>query len=199
MFYLLQAPSERSYQYAYKDQSFMTFQRSECEDCGRMTAEREFNGPHCLIAEGGARWPDYLPFHGAGAPLFVVSERAAQVFRDNKLSGITEFTPIQVRKEKDGELIPLPENAPPYVLIPISGKIDLHFQKMCLKKKRVCKTCGGFDWNRQRMHPLYVDEHTWDGSDLCRIESLPGQIVCTEKFVFLVKEKKLKGFVFQPL
>ena len=198
MFYLLEAPGERSYQYAYKDASFVTFQRSKCEDCGREIAEMEYGGPHCLIAEGGPRYPDYLAFCGAGAPLFVVSERAAQVFRENMLGGIAEFIPIQVMREKNGELLPLPENAPRYMLLQVAGMIDLHLQKMCLKKKRLCKTCGGFEWNRQRFHPLYVDDRTWDGSDLCRIASIPARVVCTEKVLNLIKENKLKGFAFSP-
>lgn len=199
MFYLLQAPSERTYQYAYKDASFVTFQRSRCADCGREIAEMEYNGPHCLIVEGGSRYPDYLAFCGAGEQLFVVSERAAQVFRDNMLGGIAEFTPIQVMKEKDGELVPLPENAPGYVLIQVKGKIDLHLQKMCLKKKRLCKTCGSFEWNRQRFYPMCVDNSTWDGSDFSRIASIPAHVVCTEKVVNLIKENKLKGFAFQQI
>lgn len=199
VFYLLQPPSERTYQYAYKDVSFVAFRKSECEGCGRMVAEMDFNGPHCLVAEGGPRYPDYLPFTGAGAQLFIVSERAAQVFRDNMLGGIAEFTPIQVMKEKNGELIPLPQDAPQYVLVEVSGRIDLNFQKMCLKKKGLCKVCGSFEWNRQRLYPLFVDERTWDGSDLCRIESIPGYIVCTDQVVQQIKRHKLKGFTFQPL
>ena len=199
MFYRLQAPSERTYQYAYQDASFVGFRQSACEDCGRMVGEMEFSGPHCLITEGGPRYPDYLAFSGAGERLFVVSEWAARVFRDNRLSGIAEISPIQVMKEQSGQRIPLPENAPRYMLLQIAGKIDLDHQKMCLKKKRLCRTCGSFEWNRQRFHPLYVDEGTWDGSDLCRIGSIPGYLVCTEKVVKLIRENKLKGFAFEPL
>lgn len=199
MFYLLQAPGERTYQYAYKDASFVGFRKSVCGNCGRMIAEMEFSGPRCLIVEGGARYPDYLAFCGAGGPLFVVSERAAQVFRDSMLGGIAECTPIRVMKEQDGEPVPLPEDAPRYVQLQISGRIDLDLPKMCLKKKGLCRTCGGFAWNRQRMHPMLVDESTWDGSDVCRIASIPGHIVCTDKVVKQIREKKLKGFAFQPL
>ena len=110
MFYLLEAPSEQVYQYAYRDEAFVAFRQSKCGECGRMAAELEYDGPHRLIAEGGPRYPDYLAFTGADGPLFVVSERAAQVFRDNLLSGIADVTPIHVAKEKGGEL---PENAPP--------------------------------------------------------------------------------------
>ena len=199
MFYLLQHPSERIYRYAWKDESFIGCQRSQCEECGRTVSSIEYRGSHHLIVEGGPKYPDHLAFCGAGEPLFVISERAARIFREHELSGITEFIPIRVAKEITSTLVPLPETAPNYVLVQIVGRIDLDHGKMCLKKKRVCKTCGGFEWNRQRMNPLYMDESTWDGSDICRNESIPGYIIFSKAAVDLVKKYKLKGFSFEPL
>ena len=63
----------------------------------------QYDGDHCLIAEGGPKYPDYLAFSGAGS-LFVISEHAARIFRENNLSGISELTPIRVAKETDGSL-----------------------------------------------------------------------------------------------
>ena len=64
-------------------------------------------------------------------------------------------------------------------------------------QEEICSSCGRFEWNRQRLYPLYLDEETWDGSDICRVESIPGYIVCTERVVDLVKRQKLKGFSFK--
>lgn len=199
MFYLLQAPNQRTYQYAWRDASFLGFQESQCKECGRKIASMQYDGDHCLIAEGGPKYPDYLAFSGAGESLFVISEHAARIFRENNLSGVTELTPIRVTKETDGILVPLPEAVPNYFLVQIAGRIDLDYSKMCLKKKKVCKTCGSFEWNRQRMYPLYMDEGTWDGSDLCRNKSIPGYIIFSEAAVELIKKYKLKGFCFVPL
>lgn len=199
MFYLLQAPNQRTYQYAWRDASFLGFQESQCKECGRKIVSMQYNGDHCLIAEGGPQYPDYLAFSGAGESLFVISEHAARIFRENNLSGISELTPIRVAKETDGILVPLPEAAPDYFLVQIAGRIDLDYSKMCLKKKKVCKTCGSFEWNRQRMYPLYMDEGTWDGSDLCRNKSIPGYIIFSKAAVELIKKYKLKGFYFVPL
>lgn len=199
MFSLLQTPSERTYQYAWKDLSFLGFQRSKCPDCSRTVAATAHSSPRCLLLEGGPKYPDYLAFCGAGEPLFVISERAASVFRANDLLGIAECVPIQVAKEENGVLIPLPENAPNYVMVQITGKIDLDYEKMGLKKKKVCSTCGSFEWNRQRLYPLYMDEHTWDGSDICRNQSLPGYIIFSKVAVELIKKHKLKGFCLKSL
>lgn len=199
MFYLLQAPSERTYQYAWKDMSFVGFQQSSCIECGRTVASMQYSGPHCLLVEGGPKYPDYLAFCGAGESLFVISERAANIFQANHLSGIAGFRKIRVEKEENGALFPLPEAAPNYVLVQITGKIDLDHAKMRLKKKKVCTTCGGFAWNRQRIHPLYMDHSTWDGSDICRNDSIPGYIIFSEAAAELIRKHKLKGFCLQSL
>lgn len=70
---------------------------------------------------------------------------------------------------------------------------------MCLKKKKLCKVCGSFEWNRQRLCPLYLDEGAWDESHICRVASIPGHVICTERIVPLVKKHKIKVFRFQAL
>ena len=47
--------------------------------------------------------------------------------------------PIQVAKEENGAVLPLPGRAPRYVWVQSVGKIDLDYTKMCLKKKKYAK------------------------------------------------------------
>ena len=70
---------------------------------------------------------------------------------------------------------------------------------MGLKKKKRCRVCGGFEWNRQRLSPLHLDASAWDGNDLCRVDSIPGYVICTDNVVALVKKQQLKGFSFRAL
>lgn len=129
----------------------------------------------------------------------MLSERAVEVFSDNGITGLADIAPIRVMREQNGELVALPESAPQYLLVQIDGRIELDLGKMFLKRKKHCKSCGSFEWNRQRFRPLFLDEEGWDGSDLCRVADIPGYIICTERIVKLVKEKKLKGFSFKKL
>lgn len=198
-FYLLESPGERTYQYAREDASLVGLNTVVCEACRRTVSVWEFREPHCLIVEGGAQYPDWLPFVGAGGSLFVLSERALEVFPDNGITGLADIAPIRVMREQNGELVALPESAPQYLLVQIDGRIELDLGKMFLKRKKLCKSCGSFEWNRQRFRPLFLDEEGWDGSDLCRIGDIPGYIICTERIVKLVREKKLKGFSFKKL
>ena len=196
MFYKLEDSNPQTYQYAWKDTAFSEFTKTICPDCGRELAAARLEGPHCLLAEGGPRYPDYMPYCGAGGPMLILSRRAVEAFRENGISGLGAVQPIQVMKSGQ---TPLPETAPSYCLVSVSGKIDLDLKAMCLKKKRLCPGCGGFDWNRRRMPKLCLDQQTWDGSSLCRVASVPGYLICTEEMVSLVKKYKLKGFSFQRI
>jgi hypothetical protein len=70
---------------------------------------------------------------------------------------------------------------------------------MQLKKKRVCPSCGQFEWNRQRLPAMILNVSSWDGSDICRLASIPGFIVCTDKFKTIVQNNQLKGFSFEQV
>lgn len=194
-FYLLEGSGERSDAYACRNAALGPLAQRPCSACGRTLSEWTFAGPHRLILEGGPGYPDRLEFTGAGGPLFLLSGRAAAVFAENGITGITDTAPVRTERE-DGDL---PEAAPGYLLTRIGGRIDLDLLKMCLKKKRRCPVCGGFEWNRQRFHPLYLDKSTWDGSDICRVTSIPGYVVCTAGVVELIKTQKLRGFCFRAL
>ena len=193
-FYLLEG-SGSTYQYAFLDTALGSLEQGKCEACGRTRSRWRFSGPHRFLLEGGPKYPDRLEFTGAGGAPLLLSRRAADVFRENGITGIGEIVPVQTEHESG----PLPEGAPEYVLARICGRIELDLPKMGLKKKKLCRVCGGFEWNRQRLSPLLLDASAWDGSDLCRVDSIPGYVVCTDRVVALVKKQKLKGFSFRAL
>ena len=193
-FYLLEG-SGCTYQYAFRDTALGTLEQGKCEACGRTRSRWRFSGPHRFLLEGGPKYPDRLEFTGAGGAPLLLSRRAADAFRENGITGIDETAPVQTEHESG----PLPEGAPEYVLVRICGRIDLDLPKMGLKKKKLCRVCGGFEWNRQRLSPLLLDASAWDGNDLCRVDSIPGYVICTDNVVALVKKQKLKGFSFRTL
>ena len=193
-FYLLEG-SGSTYQYAFQDTALGSLEQGKCEACGRTRSQWRFSGHHRFLLEGGPKYPDRLEFTGAGGAPLLLSRRAADVFKENGITGIGEIVPVQTAQESG----PLPEGAPEYVLVRICGRIDLDLPKMGLKKKKLCRVCGGFEWNRQRLSPLLLDASAWDGNDLCRVDSIPGYVICTDNVVALVKKQKLKGFSFRAL
>lgn len=184
MLRLLQPDTNRKYRYAWKDESFLGFGQRVCSHCGRMISESRYTGDvRWLALEGGKTYPDCLAFTGAGERLFILSESAVRIFED---CGITGFS---------GKREVLVSDGPQYFAMEISGRVELDYVAMQLKKKKLCPECGQFDWNRQRMAPVILDEGSWDGCDICRVKSLPGFFSCSERFAEIVKEYKLTGFV----
>jgi hypothetical protein len=192
--YLLEG-SGSTYQYAFRDTALDSLEEGKCEACGRTRSRWHFSGAHRFLLEGGPKYPDRLEFTGAGGAPLLLSRRAADAFREHGITGIGETAPVQTARESGD----LPEVAPDYLLARICGRIELDLPKMGLKKKKLCRVCGGFEWNRQRLSPLLLDASAWDGSDLCRVDSIPGYVVCTDNVVALVKKQKLKGFSFRAL
>lgn len=196
MLYQIEHDIVRKYQYAYKDQSFIGYTRSVCSQCSRQIAIPQFDegAPHLLL-EGGLVFPDYLQFCGAGKQLFLVSEKALSLFEKNGITGYTGYqlvTSEAINKGRNNYQIP------DYYSLNITGRIDFDFAAMHLKKKRICPQCGQFDWNRFRIEPIIVDHTTWDGYDLCLLNSIRGIRICSENLKKLVQEHLLTGFSFRP-
>lgn len=191
MFYRLFHSGLRKYKYAYRDLSISGIRKVECATCGRLLSELCYsdNG-HVLAIEGGKEFPDYLGFYDAGPRLCVLSKRAVEVFSANNISGISAFELVSFANANE---------TINYYIAEIYGRIDLDLKSMQLKKKHLCHSCGQFEWNRQRLTPVIVSPQSWDGSDFCRISSIEGYVVCSEKVVRLVKENRLTGFEFQEL
>lgn len=201
MFYDVYGSGTRVYKYAWQDLSFVDWVKTPCEACGRDISKTEYEpGGHRLVLEGGKRYPDFLAFTGAGERIFLVSERALEVFTQNQVSGIASWERVSCVSEMvRGKYMEPQGEAPNYWKLNISGRVDLDMKAMFLKKKHRCDKCGQFVWNRERLYPMYLDPNTWDGSDLCRITSIPGHVVCSDKLVRLIKKYSLKGACLEAI
>lgn len=194
MFFRLLHSGHRKYKYAHKDLSISGLRKVNCEACGRSVSELCYSQKeHILAIEGGKEYPDYLEFCDAGPRLCILSQRAVDAFTANNISGISEFVPVTFAHSSSSSS-PLA-----YYIASIDGRIDFNSLLMQLKKKRLCDKCGQFEWNRQKFPPIVLSEGSWDKSDICRIASSQGYIVCTEKVIQVVTESKLTGFAFQQL
>lgn len=194
MLYWLEHDTLKKHLYAYKDMSLVGYSRSVCPQCNRQigTPQYKETSPH-LILEGGSVYPDYLQFCGAGNRLFLISEQALGIFEKNRITGYSAYQLVTsesfIRSSNT-------DRPPDYYCLNISGRIDLDFAAMHIKKKRVCSQCGQFEWSRMRLEPIVLDQATWDGSDLCLVDSIPGFRVCTKNLRQIIQKNKLTGFSF---
>lgn len=195
MLFWISFSAPKRYCYAYKDVTLLGYDRFNCPQCNRPFAKPRYESkvPHLLL-EGGRKNPDYLQFCGAGRQLFVVSEKTLDLFEQNKISGYTEATQVTTERIDHREQdLPCPN----YYALSITGKIDLDLAQMHVKKKNICASCGQFDWSRMRLEPIFLNPTTWDGSDLCRLTSIPGLSVSSKRIKDLVDRYNLTGFSFK--
>jgi len=189
------------FRYVWENPSLIGFTENICEACGRaIRTEQYSSNPIELVLNGGKIFPDYLQYCSAGRDYIILSKKTIDILTINNVCGIFKFEPLRLYDhskwaEKDGQ----EANLYMYNNVHINGRIELDFKRMCLKKKRFCPICNQFEWNRQRFPPLIIDPVSWDGSDLCRVSSRPGEIICTDKFVKIIKRNKLKGFQFEEI
>ena len=197
MLYWLNHDTLKRFQYAYKDVSFLGFSRSKCPQCNRQIGISEYRHevPHLLL-EGGAVYPDYLQFCGAGNQLFLISDRALEIFEKNRITGysVHQLTTVEI-SEQNGSVDCIPE----YYSLNVLGRVNIDYATMHIKKKRVCPQCGQFEWSRMRLEPIILDHTTWDGSDLCLIDSLQGFRVCSDRVKQLIHDYKLTGFSLKAI
>ncbi len=189
--------SERKYCYAQENLSRVGYQFEKCPYCGRDIArELPKTQPDAYVIEGAKAYPDFL-YYGGGGINFLVSEKVVNIFTQQGVTGFDLVTTVPLFRNNRGNLI-LQEDAK-YFSVNITGSIDFDLKAMSLRRKNLCSLCGQFDWNIQRLYIIktVLDMESWDQSDLCRIASFPGHIVCSDKVKDIISEHKLKGVLFR--
>lgn len=187
--------SHQKYCYAQRNLAFNGYTYKKCENCGRsIIIANPLKPKNEFVIEGGRQYPDFLRYLGAGT-YFLVSPKVLQVFKNYNITGFNQIIEVSTRRENT---ICCSNEHNNYFLLSITGTIDFNLKAMTLKRKRYCSSCEQFDWNIQRLSMLktVLDMDTWDKSDLCRVSSFPGFIVCSERLKEVVEKHHLTGVRF---
>lgn len=196
MLYKITYNNRKKYYYAWKDTSFLEFRSSICEQCDRIVGSPVFaNTCPELCLEEGSVFPDFLQFTGAGNRYFFISGRTAELFQQYGITGYIDHGLAQIVSVRPNR----GNDVPAYHCLEITGKVEFDFKTMQLKKKRICPLCNQFDWNRTRSIPIVLDKSTWDGSDLCTVQSEPGVTICSDRMIDVVKKYNLTGLDIQEI
>ncbi len=197
MFYRILFGSDQKYRYARcRSFSYGDVQKVSCPACGR-----DIVTP--IYAEGILRWeleggrilPDFLQSVNCWPRHFLASQRAWDILQQERITGLGEIQPVESTCDPQHQ----DSRDMAYYDVQITGRIDWDLQAMGLKKKNLCPQCRQFDWNRQRLYPEYIAPDTWDGSDLCRLDSVPGVVVCSGQFAEVVRRHNLTGLDLQSI
>jgi hypothetical protein len=177
-----------------------------CSRCGGAVGMRTWLPPYRvnleLYAQGLGDFVD-----GPGYE-FLVSERFAEAFRTEGLTGLLGFHPCEVVRMKRMRRVPKPSVAPPYVVVSICfgrGAVDEARSHLRRARPLTCPECR--NPGTDSIHGFTLEPGTWQGEDVFRPRGLPGDIVVSERFAEFVKKHgwtnmKLtptEEFVWDPL
>jgi hypothetical protein len=137
--------------------------------------------------------------HGPGGNSFLISERFAEAFRAEGLTGLLGFHPVEVvavRRKRKG---PKPTGVPSYfVVTPCFGRgaVDEGRSRLRRNKPVTCPECRstGVD----SIHGFFLEPGTWQGEDVFRPRGEQGSILVSERFAEFVKRHGLTNMKLIP-
>jgi hypothetical protein len=181
------------------------------------TAEPENRGeaprcPRCGTFIGMLKWlPPYrveLELHGQELGDFMegpgyellISERFAEAFRAEGLTGLEGFHPVEVQRvRRKGKGARKPLTVPRYqVASPCYGRgaVDLVLNRVRTLRTPTCPECrtGGIN----AIHGFVLEPGTWSGEDIFRPRGMPGELVVSERFKDFAERHQLTNVVLTP-
>lgn len=172
------------------------------------------NAPHCPQCDGTIGMLPWLPPYHVELKLYgqgigdyaeahgyevLVSERLAEAFRAEGLTGLLGFHPaevVRVRRKRKG---PKPSAVPRYFVVsPCFGRaaLDEARSRLRIKKPRRCSECRYVSLDT--IHGFVLEPGTWQGEDVFRPRGLYGDIVVSERFAEFVKRHGFTNLKLTP-
>ncbi|HZH15754.1 MAG TPA: DUF1629 domain-containing protein [Archangium sp.] len=167
--------------------------------------------PRCGDAIGMRAWlPPYrveLELYGQGLGDFVegpgyealISERFAEAFRAEGLTGLLGFHPVEVVRVRRKSKGPKPGAVPRYFAITICFSLAAVDEGRSRLRRTVPVTCPECrNPGRDSIHGFTLEPGTWQGEDVFRPRGLQGLILVSERFAEFVKRHGLTNMKLIP-
>ena len=167
-----------------------------CPKCGGVIGMLTWLPPYRVELElYGASLGDFVK--GSGYQV-LISERMAEAFRAEGLTGLLGFHPVEVVRVRRKRKLK-PADMPNYfVVTPCFGRaaVDLEHSRLRRNRPLACSEClnPGVD----TIHGFTLQPGTWQGEDVFRPRGLTGRIVVTERFTQLVQRHGLTNMKLVP-
>ncbi|MFE8599902.1 hypothetical protein [Archangium violaceum] len=130
----------------------------------------------------------------------LISERFAEAFRAEGLTGLEGFHPVEVvRVRRRGKRALKPITVPRYYVVSSRfgrAAVDLVLNRVRTHRTPTCPECrsGGIS----AINGFVLEPETWSGEDIFRPRGMPGEIVVTERFKSFVERHALTNMVLTP-
>jgi hypothetical protein len=130
----------------------------------------------------------------------LISERFAEAFRAEGLTGLEGFHPVEVvrvrsRKKKAGKSLSVPR----YLVVSAPygpAAVDLVLNRVWTVNPVTCMECRAAGIHA--INGFVVEPGTWGGEDIFRPRGLPGTLVVSERFKSFVERHGWTNMVLTP-
>jgi hypothetical protein len=168
-----------------------------CPQCGDPIGMRTWLPPYRAVLElYGQGLGDFA--EGPGYDV-LISERFAEAFRAEGLTGLLGFNPVEVvgvRRKRKG---PKPAAVPAYFAVTACfgrGVVDEGRSRLRRPQPVSCPECR--DPGVDSIHGFALEPGTWQGEDVFRPRGLQGNIVASERFAEFVKRHGFTNMKLTP-
>ncbi len=131
---------------------------------------------------------------------FLISERMAEVFKVEGLTGLLGFHPAEVVRMRSKRKGAKPGAVPHYLVVDVSffgtSAVDVERSQLRYGTPVTCPECRseGLD----AIHGFVLEPGSWQGDDIFRARGLPGTIIVSERFAEFVKKHELTNMKLLP-
>jgi hypothetical protein len=159
---------------------------ARCARCGEPIGMKVWLPPCRVELElHGAAFGDFV--EGPGDEV-LVSERMAEAFREEGLTGLLGFHPVEVVRVRRKRKGPKPGAVPRYFVVsPCFGRgaVDEARSHFRVKQPMTCAECR---YTRpDTIHGFVLEPGTWQGEDVFRPRGLQGTLLVSERFTQFVQ------------
>jgi hypothetical protein len=169
----------------------------QCPRCGDPIGMRTWLPPYRVELELYGQAPgDFVDGPGYNA---LISERFAEAFRAEGLTGLLGFHPVEVVRVRRKRKGPKPGAEPRYFAVTICfgrGAVDEERSRLRRAVAVTCPECR--NPGRDSIHGFSLEPGTWGGEDVFRPRGLQGRILVSERFAEFVKRHELTNMKLTP-
>ncbi len=169
-----------------------------CSRCGDIIGMLMWLPPYRVEMDMYGEEPgDYMSCPGYE---LLISERFAEAFRAEGLTGLEGFHPVEVaRVRRRGKKALKPLTVPRYFVVwPCFGRgaVDLVLNRVRVSKPPSCTECRATGISAT--HGFVLEPGTWGGEDIFRPRGMQGKVVVSERFKSFVERHGLTNMVLTP-
>ena len=169
-----------------------------CPQCGDPLGALVWHPPYRVELElHGKDFGDLM--EGPGGEL-LVTERFAEDFKAEGLTGLSGFHPVEVMRVRGKRRGPKPNPPPRYLCVtPAHGHpaLDMERSRLRISKPLECTWCryAGID----AIDGLVLEPGTWNGEDVFRPRGLWGRIIVSERFMRFAERHAMSHMTLVPI